>query len=357
MHAFFRAALAYALAALAVSFWLYQDAADLAANAMVETAENARLMLGITRVAAPVLVPAVLIALILAGGKALLRRAGPVLLALAGVIAIQIGFAFLKNAIPLLVPYYADPGLARLDAWLHGGADPWIAAHRWISGFDVRPWLVIYLDVWTIPAMILPILFVATDSDPARAGRYCWLYFGSWLLIGNLLALAGSSVGPVYYDLLTGEARFAGLNAALTASGIADSSIGVLQSALWERYETGVLAPGLGISAFPSMHVAVAAITALWLAERSLWLAPLGLAFVLAILFLSVLTGYHYAVDGYASIAAVGVLWWALRRDSGLVHRLWRSPMHRLWRGLQSHRDALISRGDPARSRLPRSFR
>lgn len=62
---------------------------------------------------------------------------------------------------------------------------------------------------------------------------------------------------------------------------------------------------GLGISAFPSMHVAIAALTALYLTERSRWLAPVGVVFLGVIFFMSVYTGYHYALDGYFSIAAV----------------------------------------------------
>ena len=62
---------------------------------------------------------------------------------------------------------------------------------------------------------------------------------------------------------------------------------------------------GGGISAFPSMHAAMATLWAGYLVERSRWLAPIGLGFLAVILYLSVYTGWHYAVDGIASIAVV----------------------------------------------------
>ena len=171
-----------------------------------------------------------------------------------------------------------------------------------------------YLKVWSIPAIGLPILIVLTDSDRARMIRFLWLFFGSWFVLGNVIALIGSSVGPVYYDRLMGGDTFAGLTAALKSSGISDGPIGEIQNALWARYVGGGLDLGLGISAFPSMHVAVATITMLYLWERSKWLRVPGVLFLLSIDFLSVYSGYHYAVDGYFSFAALLLGNWVLKR-------------------------------------------
>ncbi|WP_352458864.1 MULTISPECIES: phosphatase PAP2 family protein [unclassified Mesorhizobium] len=40
----------------------------------------------------------------------------------------------------------------------------------------------------------------------------------------------------------------------------------------------------------------------------------LGWTFAALILYGSVFTGWHYAVDGYASIIVVSVIWWATGR-------------------------------------------
>ena len=77
---------------------------------------------------------------------------------------------------------------------------------------------------------------------------------------------------------------------------------------LWTQY-VNAEAGFVGISAFPSMHNAVAALLALaaWRVSR-----PLGAAmtlFAVMILAGSVHLGWHYAVDGYAGILVAVVCW------------------------------------------------
>ena len=297
----FRAVLLYLFAALATAGWVYDDFVRLTRDAMVTTAAMGRLMLGM----GVFVLPAVLIGVIALGGRHILRRAAPLALVSIAAVLLPIGFSFLKNAIPNLVPYYADPALAAFDNWLHFGTDPWVWTHEVVPASWGRALEIFYLNIWSIVAIIFPIVVVATEHDDARMMRYIWLFFASWLVLGNLTALAGSSVGPVYYDRLLGTERFTDLTAALAAAGIEQTGIGQVQAALWRRYEGGGLDLGLGISAFPSMHLAVATILACYLWERAKWLAPLGFAFVAIIFFVSLWSGYHYAIDGYASILAV----------------------------------------------------
>ena len=100
---------------------------------------------------------------------------------------------------------------------------------------------------------------------------------------------------------------------ALEASGLAGGFIGQVQVELWDMYAEGFLALGTGISAFPSVHVAMATVIALYVSERSVWLIPVAGTYLAAILVLSVHTGFHYAVDGYASIFLVAIAWRWLR--------------------------------------------
>ena len=135
------------------------------------------------------------------------------------------------------------------------------------------------------------------------------------------MAMLGSSVGPVFYDRLLGGDRFAELTVALQSSGMTQSAIGSIQEALWRRFETGGIDIGHGISAFPSTHVSVATIAAIYLCERSRWLAPVGFGFLGITLFMSVYTGYHYAIDGYFSIAAVFAGNWLLIKHQNRAAR------------------------------------
>lgn len=58
---------------------------------------------------------------------------------------------------------------------------------------------------------------------------------------------------------------------------------------------------GGGISAFPSMHVAIAAWLALVLRDRG-W-AKVGIAYLVAVFACSFILGWHYAADGIGGMA------------------------------------------------------
>jgi membrane protein implicated in regulation of membrane protease activity len=65
------------------------------------------------------------------------------------------------------------------------------------------------------------------------------------------------------------------------------------------------------------MHVAIAMLNALFIREILGRLAAfLAWSYLAFILFGSVYLGWHYAVDGYASIVLVAIIYWAGRRIS-----------------------------------------
>ena len=226
-------------------------------------------------------------------------------------ILFHISFALIKTSLPYMVPFYADPFWARLDQSLHGGTAPWVYAHKIAAllPFDVKKSFPLYLEYWAIPALYLPVLMAAFDRDQNRVGRMITLYLVVWVLIGNVMALAGMSAGPIFYDRLYGGDTFAGLHQALVANGVNDTMVGRVQDGLWHLYSEQLQAFGSGISAFPSVHVGAILVGAIYLWERSKWLLPIGLAYVIVILFLSIYTGYHYAIDGYISILVVMLSW------------------------------------------------
>lgn len=283
---------------------------ELLVEAGLATIEFGTAILSVGKWALPVL----LLLPFLIGMRGLAANLGNLFYALAGSSLFQATFSLVKSSIPFFVPFYADPPLAAFDRWLHGGVDPWTIAHRWAGAFPVERLFPLYLEVWLFPAIGFVVFLALTDRDRERQMRFIVLFFTCWVLLGTVLAVAGASVGPVFYDALLGGDRFANLTAALAASPMAANNLSDVQDYLWASYERRGLALGSGISAFPSVHVAVATMIALYLAERRWWLAVPGGAFVAAILFLSVYTGYHYAVDGYFSILAVAAVWAALRR-------------------------------------------
>jgi hypothetical protein len=223
-------------------------------------------------------------------------------------------FTMVKASLPMIVPFWADPMFADIDKALHFGQDPWALSHV------IAPWVnvdlagQVYFTYWVAPAMFLPVYLFLFDADAARVRRFIWLYAFVWIVLGNLLAVVFMSAGPVFYDRLLDSTRFVGLDTALAQFREGGAQIGYLQEKLWASYVSGVQEAGSGISAFPSVHLGMITVIALYLADRWPRLAPVSVGLVAIYEFLSVFLGWHYAVDGYASIALVAGVWGLLRR-------------------------------------------
>ncbi|WP_238364998.1 phosphatase PAP2 family protein [Mesobacterium pallidum] len=250
---------------------------------------------------------------------ALVRRIPAAGITLVAVGVFTLCFTMVKATLPQAMPFWADPLMADIDRALHLGHDPWALTHALPFAIPPEAAHKIYLSLWLLPSMWLPVFVVLLDRDVARQRRFITLYVLSWVILGNILAWGFMSAGPVYYDRLLGGDTFAGLTAALQSAGITEGRVGYYHDHLWQLYTSGAQDAGSGISAFPSVHVAMATVIALYLFElrRNIW--PLSLAIVLLYQFLSVYLGWHYAVDGYASIAAVVALWLVLRRSARLA--------------------------------------
>ena len=81
------------------------------------------------------------------------------------------------------------------------------------------------------------------------------------------------------------------------------------QDYLIDAYQTAIPGLGTGISAFPSLHVGTATVMCLFAWQFGLFWKTAGMLFVTMILVGSVHLGWHYAIDGYASIFAVMLIW------------------------------------------------
>src|SRR5262249_20205055 len=97
------------------------------------------------------------------------------------------------------------------------------------------------------------------------------------------------------------------------SAGWPNSSIGY-QEYLWHLHVLGQAGFGSGISAFPSVHVGLVVMNALFLADYNRRLGLAGFAYAVLILASSVYLGWHYAIDGYVAAATVLVIHIALKR-------------------------------------------
>ena len=225
-------------------------------------------------------------------------------------------FTFFKTLIPVLNPFHWDPTFALWDRMLHGGSHPWELLQSLIG----LPWATTVIKAlyhaWFF--VLFGVLFWQAFSrqDPLLRLRFFLSFLLSWVLIGVVAATAFSSVGPVYYERLLGtDPGFGGLLAYLRdASQHGPVWALDVHERLWADFQEGIIGQGSGISAMPSMHVAVAVLFALlaWHCGRILFWA--FLLFALSIQVGSVHLAWHYAIDGYVAALMVGGIWWATGR-------------------------------------------
>jgi hypothetical protein len=221
-------------------------------------------------------------------------------------VAWQMGaLTWLKDMLPQVIPYWADPALASLDRTILG-ADAW----RLIPGWLTRPFDIVYVT-WAFVETAVLILVLSLRPSPVKS-RAMLAYF----LIVGLMGVCGqyllSSAGPVFYDQVFGGDRFAGLTA---RNGVNAPFVQLGVNMLWSSYSSHTDQIGNGISAMPSMHVATTAWVALSLSALSPKLRRPAWAYWLAIFIGSFVLGWHYFLDGVvATVGAVGC--WTL------AHRL-----------------------------------
>ena len=109
----------------------------------------------------------------------------------------------------------------------------------------------------------------------------------------------------MFYDSIFGTARFEDFHLAYQAAGLQDSWFGRIQTTLLNAYLSDAQYIGSGNSPFPSLHVAMTVVTTLYLGEKAGVLGAFGVMATAAILFVSIWNGFHYGIDGYASILLI----------------------------------------------------
>lgn len=242
----------------------------------------------------------------------LLRSSAARLFALLGLAAVGFaGFTTAKLNIPHVVPFYADPALADLDRLLHG-TDPGEALHRLIPGWLGFGIAYLYGPVWFL-CWFGFMGVAALHPDPALRQRYFWVLCSTVLALGTVAATLFSSTGPYLYQHFYALDRFAVLSTSIDASAVGDymrTAAGYLLSS----YNDSRPSMGTGISAMPSMHLAIGTLNALLLSKLHRAAGALGWCYLGLLLVGSVYLGWHYAIDGYVSIAVVSLLWVVIGR-------------------------------------------
>jgi hypothetical protein len=208
-------------------------------------------------------------------------------------------YCWLKISIPLLTDRLYDPQLWRLDRFLHFGFSPSIFAVELAAGTPVARWLDIWYALWA-PTLAIFVGFFYALAKNAERRNFTLAVVLLWT-IGAWIYLALPALGPCYAS----PDLFASIHRELPYAV-------TMQQKLWSHYlmmvhgRTGALSsfqPEFGVAALPSLHVGAHALFFFWARRHERWLVvPAAIATTLTLVG-SVVTGWHYAVDGYFGIA------------------------------------------------------
>lgn len=228
------------------------------------------------------------------------------------------GFNVLKMLMPLNVDFAWDDAFAAADRALFFGRQPWELTHALFGGVDGTLFLDTMYSGW-VAVLSFAILGFALFAPRYDRARFFLSFTAAWLLLGVAGAYLGASAGPCYSALVGASSapEFAPLMERLQAMhAIEGTHIRAVdwQGVLWEAHSSRRYGFGMGISAMPSLHNAIAALYALaFFRFGRLWGAA-ATAFALVIFVGSVHLGWHYAVDGIVAAAAMAAIWWAAGR-------------------------------------------
>jgi hypothetical protein len=239
--------------------------------------------------------------------------------ALPAMVALQMfggTFTIIKISLPSLIPFTWDVPLEQFDRWLHGGVAPWQLLHP-ILGFPILTNAVNWAyNLWFFVLGFILVWQTFSQQDARLRFQFFFTFVLGTILLGSAAAALFSSAGPCYFGRVTGlPDPFIPLTDYLRE---VDQSYPVwalrAQDMLWQGYVMRNVSLGAGISAMPSIHVAVATLFALvcWRAKR--WLGIVMSIYAGIILIGSVHLAWHYAVDGYFGAIGMIAIWWLVGR-------------------------------------------
>lgn len=206
-------------------------------------------------------------------------------------------YGWIKLTTPMLHPRLFDQQLWNLDRAICFGYEPNVF---FLTLFSASP--VLHVIDWTYAGLFfasLNIVAIFIASAPDRRMRICFMNSNTMLwLVGAWLYVAVPALGPAY--------RFPGvwlpLAPILTETQFYQRLlISNYTSVLaWMRGAQRPVNILLGVAAFPSLHVGFQMLAFLWMRRVTKWGGTLFGIFAVFIFIGSIVTGWHYLIDGIA---------------------------------------------------------
>ncbi len=244
-------------------------------------------------------------------------------------------FTMLKAYVPVIHPFSWDQTFDHWDKALHFGYRPWELLHPVLGYWPITFLINLNYNLWFVVMNVFWAYYAFIANPSAERTRFFLSFVLIWILGGGVLAVFFSSAGPCYFtELGIVPDPYAPLMTYLNEAN-AHAPVFALktQNMLWGLHAEGSALGG--ISAMPSMHIATALLFVLASAGRPRWLRVILGVHCALILAGSVHLGWHYAVDGYVSLALALGLWWLC----GPIARWWETT-----RAVQDYHAALGGR-------------
>lgn len=208
-------------------------------------------------------------------------------------------YFWLKVCVPLVNGRLWDPQLWRADVLLHLGFSPSVFAVQLFAGSPLVGLLDHWYGAW-VATVFYSMSFFAASPDPLFRRRFILSCVLLWTL-GAWLYVALPALGPAYLF----HQHFRELQGAMPRAEGGQLLLMANYQRMLAGRATGVLTafnPTRGIAALPSLHVGAHWLFALWARRRFRPLFPLLVLATVLTFAGSLLTGWHYAVDGYAGM-------------------------------------------------------
>lgn len=208
----------------------------------------------------------------------------------------QVAFGQMKPQIVMLTGFQFDLQLSALDRAILGN-DAWRVLWPLMP---LRPVLDYIYSLW-YPALVMSLVLVMIRQPSQDRDRAILAYFLLWCVFAPIGQALVPAAGPIFYERIGLGGRFAPLIAAVPWGSLNASNH------LWAAYNGSGNNFAAGISAMPSMHVAMAYWIAIAFWRSAMW--PISTIYFIAVFLGSVLLGWHYLVDGIAGVAGAIGCW------------------------------------------------
>lgn len=238
---------------------------------------------------------------------------------LIGLVTLQsINFAMaFKSLIHFVNPYKWDPALAVLDKRLFFGVHPQSVVVPFVEKLHAATAMTVFYNCWFLVLIVFCGYAIFFDKNLRRRLTYLWTFLLVWIVGGSILATVFSSVGPAFYHEF--YPHLPDVYRGMLGNTMSSSTV-FKMVVEWSRGAQHICPNGL--SAFPSMHICIAALVCIYASRLNKYLCAAVCIFGIGVFAATIYTGLHYMVDGYAGIALAAVCWyvaarWLVPRDLG----------------------------------------